>query len=62
MSVLCHDRKSGILRMRHAMNHQLLDKMKPDPERRTAVIPIFCPYQPVMRLDNGQPARQAAHS
>ena len=28
-------------------------KRKPDPERRTAVIPIFCPYQPLVRLDNG---------
>ena len=26
---------------------------KPDPERRAAVISIFCPYQPVVRLDNG---------
>ena len=42
-----------ILRMGRAMDHQLLDKRKPDPERRAAVIPIFCPYQPVVRLDNG---------
>jgi hypothetical protein len=36
-----------------ATDHQLSDKRKPDPERRAAVIPIFCPYQPVVRLDNG---------
>jgi hypothetical protein len=35
------------------MDHQLLDKRKPDPKRRAAVIPIFCRYQPVVRLDNG---------
>jgi hypothetical protein len=28
-------------------------KREPDPERRAAVIPIFRPYQPVVRLDNG---------
>ena len=39
--------------MRYAVDHQLLDKRKPDPERRAAVIPIFCPYQPIVRLDNG---------
>jgi hypothetical protein len=43
----------GILRMRHAMDQQLLDKRKPDPERRAAVITIFCPYPPMVRLDNG---------
>jgi hypothetical protein len=42
-----------MLRMRHAMDHQLLDKRKSDPERRAAVISIFCRYQPMMRLDNG---------
>jgi hypothetical protein len=26
---------------------------KPNPKRRTGVIPIFCPYQPMVRLDNG---------
>jgi hypothetical protein len=43
----------GILRVRRAMDHQLLDKRKPDPERRTAVIPIFCRYEPIVRLDDG---------
>ena len=37
----------------NAMDHQLLDKRKPDPERRAAVIPIFCRYLPIVRLDNG---------
>src|SRR5258708_40214047 len=36
-----------------AMDHQLSDKRKPDPERRAAVIPIFCPYQPMVRFDDG---------
>ena len=35
------------------------DQRKPDPKRRTAVIPIFRRYQPMVRLDNsardGQP-------
>ena len=39
--------------MRHAVDHQLLDKWKLDPERRTAVIPIVYRYQPMVRLDNG---------
>jgi hypothetical protein len=34
-------------------DHQLLDKRKPDPKRRAAVITIFCPYQSLVRLDNG---------
>ena len=45
------------------MDHQLLDKRKFDPKRRTAVIPIFCPYLPIVRLDNsvcdGQPHAHA---
>ena len=45
--------------------HQLSDKRKPDPERRAAVIPIFCRYQPMVRLDNGardgQPHTHAFH-
>jgi hypothetical protein len=28
-------------------------KRERDPERRTAMIPIFCPYQPVVRLNIG---------
>ena len=52
MSEKCHERKSGLLRRGRAM-HQLSDKRKPDPERRAAVIPIFCRYQPMVRLDNG---------
>ena len=39
--------------MGRAMGHQLLDKRKLDPERRAAVIPIFYPYQPMVRFDNG---------
>jgi len=39
--------------MRHAIDHQLLDKRKSDPERCAAVIPIFGRYQPMVRLDNG---------
>ena len=35
------------------MDHQLSDKRKLDPERRAAVIPIFCRYQPMVRLDDG---------
>ena len=31
------------------MDHQLLDKRKPDPKRRAAVIPISCRYQPSAR-------------
>src|SRR5258705_9916162 len=53
MAEKCHQRKSRLLLMGPAMDHQLSDKRKPDPERRAAVIPIFCPYQPVVRLDNG---------
>ena len=37
----------------NAMDHQLLDERKPDPERRTTVIPIFGRYLPMVRLDNG---------
>jgi hypothetical protein len=48
-----HERKSGLLRMGRATDHQLSDKRQLDPECRTAVIPIFCPYQPVVRFDNG---------
>jgi hypothetical protein len=33
--------------------HLLLVKRKPNPKRRAAVISIFFPYQPVVRLDNG---------
>ena len=32
---------------------QLSDKRKFDPERRPAVIPIFGPYQSIVRFDNG---------
>jgi hypothetical protein len=35
------------------MDYQLMDKRKLDPKRRAAVITIFCPYQPVVRLYNG---------
>ena len=28
-------------------------KWKPHPKRRAAVIPIFGPYQPIVRLNNG---------
>jgi hypothetical protein len=49
----CQERKSRLLLMGPAMDHQLSDKRKPDPERRAAVIPIFCRYQPMVRLDNG---------
>ena len=31
----------------------LSDKRKSDPERRAAAIPIFLPYLPIVRLDNG---------
>jgi len=31
----------------------LLDKRRPDPKRRAAVIPIFRRYQPIVRLDDG---------
>ena len=31
---------------KHAMDHELLDKRKLDPERRTAVIPIFAHINP----------------
>ena len=34
-------------------NHQLLVKRKFDHKRRAAVIPIFCRYQAMVRLDNG---------
>src|SRR3984957_21030869 len=47
------NRKSGLLRTGREMDRQLLDKRKPLPERRPAVITIFCPHQSVMRLDNG---------
>ena len=50
---VCQMRKSGLLRMARAIDHQLSDKRKPDPERRAAVIPVFCPYLPIVRLDNG---------
>jgi hypothetical protein len=43
----------GILRMRHAIDHQLLDKRKPDPERRAAVNLISCRYEPMVRFNNG---------
>src|SRR3954454_5530692 len=33
-------------------SHQL-HKRKPDPKRRAAVIPIFCPDRPIVRLYNG---------
>ena len=46
-------RKSVLLRMARAMDKQLLDKRKPDPERGAAIIPVFCPDLPVVRLDNG---------
>ena len=36
-----------------AMDRQLPDKGKPDPERRAAMIPIFGRYLPIVRLDNG---------
>ena len=39
--------------MRHAINHQLLNERKPDPERRAAVVPIFADILTVVRLDNG---------
>ena len=45
------------------MDRQLSDKREPDPKRRAAVIPIFCPYQPTVCLDNrardGQPYAHA---
>ena len=53
MSVSCQTRKSGLLRVGRALDHQLSDKGKPDPKRRAAVIPIFRRYQPMVRLDNG---------
>ena len=34
-------------------NHQLFVKRKFDPNRRATVIPIFCRYQAMVRLDNG---------
>ena len=52
-AAMCHQRKASLLRMGRAMDHQLSDKRKLDPKRRAAVIPIFCPYQPMMRLDDG---------
>jgi hypothetical protein len=36
-----------------SVDHQLLDKRKFDLKRRTAMVPIFGPYQPIVRLDNG---------
>jgi hypothetical protein len=52
------NRKSGLRRTRH-----LSGKRKPDPERRAAVIPIFCRYMPVVRLDDGVRDGQAhAHA
>jgi hypothetical protein len=35
------------------MDHQLLDKRKPDPERRAAVSLISCRYEPMVRFNNG---------
>ena len=35
------------------IDHQLSDKRKPDPERGAAVIPVFGPDPPIVRLDNG---------
>jgi hypothetical protein len=36
-----------------APDHQLLDKRKPDPERRAAVNLISCRYEPMVRFNNG---------
>ena len=36
-----------------SVDHQLLDKRKFDPKRRAAMVPIFCRYLPIVRLDNG---------
>jgi hypothetical protein len=35
------------------VDHQLSDERKFEPERRPAVITIFCPYLPVVRFHNG---------
>jgi hypothetical protein len=63
MSELCQQRKSGLLRIRRAVDHQLLDQGKLDPERRATVNPIVCCYQPIVRLNNrardGQPHAHA---
>ena len=34
-------------------DHHTSDERKPDPERRTAMIPVFCRYLPLVRLDDG---------
>src|SRR6187397_1448620 len=46
----CTERRAGGLF--EAMDRQLFDR-KPDPERCAAEVPIFCRYQPMVRLDNG---------
>ena len=47
-----HQRKSDLLYTRNAIRRELLER-KPHPEHRAAVIPIFCPYLPVMRFHQG---------
>jgi hypothetical protein len=34
-------------------DHRLFDKREPDPERCASAVPIFRPYLPMGRLDNG---------
>ena len=58
MSVWCHKRKSGPLHMSRAMDHQLWDKRKPDPERRAAMIAVFRRYYSLVRIDNSARDRQ----
>ena len=53
MSEKCPVAEVGSASYGRTMDHQLLDKRKPDPERCAAVIPIFGRYQPLVRLDNG---------
>ena len=46
-------RRMNKVRSSHDADHQLSDKRKSDPERRAAVIPISCRYQPTVRINNG---------
>src|ERR1700680_4126370 len=49
--------QSGLARRRRWSG--ILIERHPDPDRRAAVVPIFCPYLPVVRVDNGARDRQS---
>ena len=53
MTVSCPEVEVGSTSYDRAMDYQLTDKRKPDPERCAAVIPIFGPYQPMVCFDDG---------